>query len=336
MAALLRHPLPHMHLVLITRRDPPLPLSNMRARNLVAEVRVPDLRFSTAETAAFMRNVLGSPLPDPAIAVLVARTEGWITSLRLAALALRHSPDADAQLSALQNVDHNRYVADYLMSEVLAQVPSDLQDFLLRTALLDRICSSLCNAVLGHDELDVSSQLNLEWLEQNNLFTISLDTERRWYRYHHLFQSFLRSQLERRHGAGEVALIHTRASAWYAEQGLLENALQHALLGNDTPAAVRLMAAQRHALMDTEQWQFHDRMLRMFPAETVAAHPDLTLMAAWMARLGRFDLAHVLELLDQAETPRRTDGGSAGTCRSLARRNRHAAHHGGHRNGQRS
>ena len=181
-----------------------------------------------------MQNVLGVPLPDAAIAGLMARTEGWITSLRLVALALRYSADVDGRLSALQGVDHNRYVADYLMSEVLAQVPSALADFLLRTALLDRMCAPVCNALLGHDELDVSSQVNLEWLEQNNLFTISLDAEHRWYRYHHLFQSFLRSQLERRHGAGEVALLHTRASAWFAAHGLLEDALHHALLGHDT------------------------------------------------------------------------------------------------------
>ena len=302
LAALLRHPLPHMHLVLISRQDPPLNLSVMRARNVVAEVRVQDLRFSAAETAAFMQNVLGSPLPSAAIAGLMARTEGWITSLRLVALALRYSDDVDVQLSALQGVDHNRYVADYLMSEVLAQVPAALEDFLLRTAILDRMCAPVCNAVLGYDELDVSSQGHLEWLEQNNLFTISLDAEHRWYRYHHLFQSFLQSQLERRLGAEEVARLHTRASAWFAAHGLLEDALHHALLGHDAPSAVRLMAEHRHALMDTEQWQLHERLLRMFPAATVAADPDLTLMAAWMARLGRFDLAHVSELLDRAES----------------------------------
>ena len=175
------------------------------------------------------------------------------------ALALRYSDDVGGRLIALQGIEHNRYVADYLMSEVLAQVSSTLEDFLLRTAIFDRLCAPVCNVVLGHDELDVSSQVNLEWLEQNNLFTISLDTERRWYRYHHLFQSFLRSQLARRHGAGEVALLHIRASAWFANHGQLEDALRHALLGNDTAAAVQLIAEHRHVLMNTEQWQFHDR-----------------------------------------------------------------------------
>ena len=171
----------------------------------------------------------------------------------------------------------------------------------MRTAILDRMCAPVCNAMLGYEERDASGQANLEWLEQNNLFTTSLDMERRWYRYHHLFQTFLRSRFEQRHGAEEVARLHTRASAWFAEHGQLEDALHHALLGQDITAATRLMAKHRHALMDTEQWQLHERALHMFPAETVAAQPDLTLMAAWMARLGRFDLAHVMQLLDQAE-----------------------------------
>ena len=249
-----------------------------------------------------MQNALGSPLPDEAIAALAEKTEGWITSLRLAALALRYSPDADSRIAELRALERNRNLTDYLMSEVLAQTPPAIEDFLLKTAILDRMCGPLCEALLGRDDLEESGQTRLEWLEQNNLFTVSLDNERRWYRYHHLFRSFLRNRLERRYDAGEVARLHTRASAWFARQGLLEEALQHALLGHDTPAAVRLMAEHRHALMDSEQWQLHERTFRMFPAETVAAYPDLLLMAAWMARLGGSDAAHVLDLVDRAES----------------------------------
>ena len=302
LTALLQPPAKHMHLVLITRKDPPLPQSVLLARNQMTEVRLHDLRFSADETAAFMQNALGSPLPDEAIAALAEKTEGWITSLRLAALTLRYSPDADSRIAELQALERNRNLTDYLMSEVLAQTPPAIADFLLKTAILDRMCGPLCEALLGRDDLEVSGQARLEWLEQNNLFTVSLDNERRWYRYHHLFRSFLRNRLEQRHDAGEVALLHTRASAWFARQGLLEEALQHALLGHDTPAAVRLMAEHRHALMDSEQWQLHERTFRMFPAETVAAYPDLLLMAAWMARLGGFDAAHVLDLVDRAES----------------------------------
>ena len=301
LTALLRHPLRHMHLVLISRRDPPLPLGIWRARNMVAEVRVQDLQFFADEITVFMHKVLGFPLPDVAIAGLLKRTEGWITSLRLVALALRYTDDIDNRLSALQGVDQNRYVADYLMSEVLAQASPEMQDFLLRTSILDRMSAPLCNAILDYGKFDTESQSNLERLEHNNLFTISLDSERRWYRYHHLLQSFLRSQLERRYGSDEVMRLYARASAWFAEQDLLEDALLHALRGQDIAAAVRLMAEHRHALMDTEQWQLHNRVLRLFPSEAVEASLELTIMTAWRSRLGRSDLTHMQVLLDRAE-----------------------------------
>jgi LuxR family maltose regulon positive regulatory protein len=302
LTVLLQPPAKHMHLVLITRKDPPLPQSVLLARHQMAEVRLHDLRFAADEVATFMQNALGSPLPDEAIAALAEKTEGWITSLRLAALAVRHSPDADSRIAELQALERNRNLTDYLMSEVLSQTPPAIEDFLLKTSILDRMCGLLCEAVLGHDDLDRSGETRLEWLEQNNLFTASLDNERRWYRYHQLFRSFLRNRLEQRYDAGQVALLHARAGAWFARQGLLDEALHHALLGHDTPAAVRLMGEQRHALMDAEQWQLHERTFRMFPAEAVAAYPDLMLMAAWRTRLGGADAAQILNLVDRAES----------------------------------
>ena len=131
--ALLQPPAKHMHLVLITRRDPPLPQSVLLARHQMTEVRLHDLRFSADETAAFMQNALGSPLPDEAIAALAEQTEGWITSLRLAALALRYSPDADSRIAELRVLERNRNLTDYLMSEVLAQTSPAIEDFLLKT-----------------------------------------------------------------------------------------------------------------------------------------------------------------------------------------------------------
>ncbi len=298
---LLRPPAQRMHLVLIARKDPPLPKSLLLARKQLNEVRLTDLRFSADETAAFMQNALGSPLPAAAIAALADRTEGWIASLRLAALTLRYSPDTDSRVAELQALEHDRNLTDYLMSEVLAQTPPAIADFLLKTAILDRMCDPLCAALLGRADFEGRDQTPLEWLEQNNLFIVALDNERRWYRYHHLFRTFLRDRLERRCDAVEVARLHARAGAWFAGQDLLEEALQHALQGHDTPAAVRLMAEHRHALMDAEEWHFHERMLHMFAAETVTAHADLTLMAAWVARYARFfDLGRVLELLDRA------------------------------------
>jgi LuxR family transcriptional regulator, maltose regulon positive regulatory protein len=298
--ALLQPPARHMHLVLITRKDPPLPQSLLLARNQMTEVRVSDLRFSADEAAEFMQKALGARLPEEALGALAQKTEGWITSLRLAALTLRYRPDADSRLAELQALERNRNLTDYLMSEVLAQAPASVADFLLKTAILDRMCGPLCEALLGREDPEMSGQARLEWLEQNNLFTVSLDNERRWYRYHHLLRSFLRTRLEQQHNASEVALLHTRASAWLARQGLLEEALHHALRGHDIPAAVGLIAEHRHALMDSEEWQLHERTFRMFPAETVAEYADLLLMAAWRVRLGGFEATRVLSLIDRA------------------------------------
>ena len=205
LTALLQPPAKHMHLVLITRKDPPLSQSALLARNQMTEIRLSDLRFSADETATFMQNALGSPLPDEAIATLAEKTEGWITSLRLAALALRYSPDAHSRIAELRALERNRNLTDYLMSEVLAQTPPAIADFLLKTAILDRMCGPLCAALLGRADVDAGDQTPLEWLEQNNLFTVALDNERRWYRYHHLFRGFLRTRLERRYDAGEIA-----------------------------------------------------------------------------------------------------------------------------------
>ena len=149
LTALLQPPAKHMHLVVITRKDPPLSQSALLARNQMTEIRLSDLRFSAHETAEFMQNALASPLPDEAIATLMEKTEGWITSLRLAALALRYSPDADSRIAELRDLERNRNLTDYLMSEVLAQTPPAIADFLLKTAILDRMCGPLCAALLG-------------------------------------------------------------------------------------------------------------------------------------------------------------------------------------------
>ena len=215
--------------------------------------------------------------------MLADKTEGWAAGLRFATLTLRHGGDVDSHLAGLHA--ENRYVIDYLMSEVLSQVPPAMRRFLLKTSILDQVCSALGEAVIGPDDPECQPQEFLAWLEQAAMFTVALDTRGEWYRYHHLFRELLRDQLARQASAGEIATLHARASAWFARHGSLEEALQHALLGHDTPAAVRLLAEQRHALMDSEQWQLHERILRMFPAETVAEYPDLTLMAAWIARL---------------------------------------------------
>ena len=265
----------------------------------VAEIRGQDLRFSRAEIAEFVERTIGLSLTADALDVLADKTEGWATGLRLATLTLRYGDDVDSNLTRLHA--ENRYVTDYLMSEVLSNVSPSIRNFLVKTSILDQVCAPLGAALVCEDDPECDPQAYLAWLEQANMFTMALDSHGEWYRYHHLFQELLREQLAHQASAAEIDTLHIRASAWYSSQGSLEESLQHALLGHDMETAVSIIAEQRHALMDSEQWQLHERILHMFPADTIEKHPDLMLMAAWMARLGQFDLARSMELVDQAE-----------------------------------
>ena len=191
---------------------------------------------------------------------------------------------------------------DYLINEVQSHVPPAIQSFLLKTAILDRLCGPLCSAVIGPDSADCQPQTCLEWLEQNGMFTTALDTQGQWYRYHHLFQELLRARLMRQSSADEVAALHAPGQRVVCDRtGTLKKHYSHALAGQDTAAAVRLVAQHRHALMNDEQWLLLNRWLRLFPAETVAAHPDLLLLSAWIVDVARLDVGYVIDALDQAE-----------------------------------
>ena len=326
-SALLQHPLNRMHLVIATRQDPPLSLRLLRARAQITEIRGQDLRFSVPEIAIFMRQTLGARLTDEAIAVVAEKTEGWAAGLRLTTLTLGYSAEIDGQIARLHT--ENQFVMDYLVSEVLSHMPSAIQSFLLKTAVLDRLCGPLCSEVIGPDSADSDPQTYLEWLEKNGLFTTALDAQGQWYRYHHLFRELLQARLKRQSEAGEIEALHLRASAWFAANGFIDEALQHALAGRDMAAAVRLVAQHRHALMNDEQWLQLDRWLRLFRSETVAAYPDLLLLSAWIADVARLDVGYVIDTLDQAERLITADVGSARTRPPPDGRSRYAAHQDG-------
>ena len=163
---------------------------------------------------------------------------------------------------------------DFLISEVQSHLPPAIRSFLLKTAILDRLHASLCAEVIGSESAEYQPQTSLEWLVKNGMFTTALDTQGKWYRYHPLFQEFLRARLMQQSSDAEIAVLHLRASAWFARNGFIEEALHHALAGQDTTAAVRLVAQHRHALMNDEQWPVLNRWLSLFRAEAVAANPD--------------------------------------------------------------
>ncbi len=235
LAFLLKHMPPQMHLVIATREDPQLPLAHLRARGQLTELRAADLRFTSTEAAEFLNHVMGRSLSANDIAALETRTEGWIAGLHLAAISMRGYDDAASFIQSFTG--SHRFVLDYLVEEVLHQQPESVQSFLLQTSILDRLCGPLCDAVTM--DPSASGQETLEYLERANLFIVPLDNERRWYRYHHLFASFLR-QRQRLQGT-DVAELHIRASQWCEENGLEIKAFHHAVAANDVDRAARLV-----------------------------------------------------------------------------------------------
>ena len=243
---LLEHLPPQMHLVIATREDPQLPLARLRARGQLTELRATDLRFTPSEAAGFLNQVMGLNLSAEDIAALETRTEGWIAGLQLAAISLQGHQDTTSFIKSFTGSHH--FVLDYLVEEVLQQQPESLQTFLLRTSILDRLCGSLCDAVLLNPS--GSGQETLEYIEHANLFLVPLDNERRWYRYHHLFADLLRQRLQQRSASstgdevGDVTELHSRASVWYEDNGLEIEAVHHAAAAHDVARAERLIEGE--------------------------------------------------------------------------------------------
>jgi len=238
LAFLVEHLPSQMHLVIATREDPALPLARLRARGQLTELRAADLRFTPSEAAGFLHEVMNLDLSAEEVAALDARTEGWIAGLQLAAISLQGRPDVAGFIASFAGSHH--FVLDYLLEEVLQRQPDSVQAFLLRTSILDRLCGPLCDAVLL--DASASGQETLEYLDRANLFIVPLDTERRWYRYHHLFADLLR---QRRQliavSSGGVDEDHLRASDWFEANDLEIEAFQHAAAGHDVERAERLI-----------------------------------------------------------------------------------------------
>jgi LuxR family maltose regulon positive regulatory protein len=236
---LLEHMPPQMHLVILTRIDPPLPLARLRVRNQLLDIRADQLRFTQEEVAVFLNEAMGLTLSANDLTALEARTEGWIAGLQLAALSMQGSKDIHAFVLAFTGSHH--YVMDYLVEEVLKIQPKKVGAFLLQTSILDRLCGSLCEAVVDADATaPLDGQITLEALEEMNLFVIPLDDERHWYRYHHLFADVLRKRLEHQYPHLLPELCR-RASQWYEKNGFIAETIQNAIVAGDQDRAAQLI-----------------------------------------------------------------------------------------------
>jgi LuxR family maltose regulon positive regulatory protein len=280
LAFLIDHLPAQMRIIMIARSDPPLPLSRMRGRRELTEFRVDDLRFTPDEAAAFLNDAMGLNLSAEQVERLEQRTEGWIAGLLLAALSVEQE-DASADVIDSFGGDHH-YIFDYLAEEVLQRQPTDVQDFLLRTALLDRFTASLCDAVTGRS----GSQETIEYLTQANLFTIPLDQTRGWYRYHHLFAEFLAARYKANDPEGALE-THRRASDWFEEAGLRHDGIYHAVEAEDEERAVRQIEAVGLGLVMTGRIATLAGWLNSIPDFVIARNPVLSIFKAWLCLLDR-------------------------------------------------
>jgi LuxR family maltose regulon positive regulatory protein len=278
---LLEHQPPQMHLVITTREDPPLPLSRLRARGQITDIRQRDLQFTEEETAEFLRRMMGLDLSADDIIALQRHTEGWIAGLQLAALSMQQSDDARRGQFVAGLTGSHRYILDYLIEEVFQWQAPRMQDFLLKTSILDHLSAPLCDAVTGQDD----SQQVLLALDQANLFIIRLDESRQWYRYHRLFRDLLRTQ----RGALDVAALHRRAARWHEANGFLDEAMGHALAAEDWDEAERLMEPAGAQAINHGQFATLNRWLDALPEERLRGSPGLAAVKGWgLLALGQF------------------------------------------------
>ncbi len=330
-AFLLEHRPNSLHLVIASRSDPPLPLARLRARGQTVELRAADLRFTADEAAQFLNGVMGLHLDAGSVAALAEHTEGWIAGLQMAALSMRDRKDVLGFIEGFSGT--NRYILDYLLEEVLASQPPEIQRFLLCTSILERLTAPLCEAVLANDEGSKSesgdrttrpeslfirqSASILEYLEGANLFLVPLDDERIWYRYHQLFADLLRTQLQNSFGEQGVTRLHLYASEWYEQNGSILDAIYHASLASDFERIERLIEQNYIDMMNHGEMSWVRFWMGKLSKELVYRRPWLCLYEA-LSRSWFGQLEEANFLLNEAEKRIRSGVSAPGAQSMLA------------------
>jgi len=299
LAFLLDHAPVNLHLVLVSRVDPLLPLHRLRARGQILEIRAADLRFNSAEAAEFLHHVLALDLSEEAAALLTAQTEGWAAGLQLSALAMP-ATRAEQQAFIGRLAHNNRYILEYLTEEVLAQQPVAVRAFLQQTAVLEHLCAPLCDAVTQRAD----SQAMLAYLAQRNLFIQPVHApatavDLPWFRYHHLFAALLQGHL-RQQQPDQVAGLHRRAALWFAEQNAMETAVHHALAAADYALAANLLESHANEIVMQGRARLMEGWLRRLPPEALLALPRANLAFA-QALLLRGQFSQAEPFLQRAE-----------------------------------
>lgn len=300
--ALVERPPSNLHLVLITRTPPPLPLARLRASGALTEIRGDDLRFAPEEADAFFRANSSKELSAPARSRLQYLLEGWAVGMRLMALALHRVEDPDAYLRELPGAPGDS--RDYLLEQVMLDLPPEVQRWLFRVSVVERFSGGLLEALRPDDApVDGRSASGGELIEtmlRSDVFAIPLDTTGVWFRHHHLFRSFLQSELEKRATAEEVREIRLRASRWFEAEGMVDEAIRQAMRAGAADDAADILLRVRHGELNRDRAKSVERWLALLPSSLVAARPDLMIASAY-GMVERHELEAIPPLLATAE-----------------------------------
>lgn len=296
LAFILQHAPVQLHLIITSRSEPPLPLAHLRAQNALNWLTARDLRFTLAEAEQFLQHTMRLNLSAADILALDEQVEGWVTGLQLAGLALQEGVPLPQATSG-----NARYLVDYLAEQVFDNLPQNIQDFLLRTAVLDRFCADLCDALLldGQD-----SSASIRYLETANLFLIPLDSERTWYRYHHLFNEFLFNRLEARCQEDAISDLYHRSAQWHFHNDLPLVAVEFALKANDYPLAATIIREIGHEVLMFGEGLTLRQWIENLPVKLHHNDPRLALFYVWaLIRTGDYKQAKTIlkRIADQGQ-----------------------------------
>jgi LuxR family maltose regulon positive regulatory protein len=297
---LIEHLPTNLHLLITTRVDPPWPLARLRARNQIFEIRTRDLRFTLDEASRFLTQTMGLTIAPNEVATLDTRTEGWIAGLQLAALSLQKHQDIQKFLKAFTG--SHVFVADYLMEEVLQSQPEYIQTFLLKTSILKRVNGSLADAICESQ----NGKAILTEMYRGNLFTLALDDEGVWYRYHQLFSDLLQARLRQECSPAQINNLHQKAASWLAENGWSLEAVQHALVVKNFSLVALMLEQNAFKLLTRGELQTLSGWIQQLPEDLCWSNPQIIVAWLWTLTLSG-DVPRVMSLLAKAQTLLPTD-----------------------------
>jgi LuxR family transcriptional regulator, maltose regulon positive regulatory protein len=283
----LEYPPENLHLCIITRNDPPLKIGNLRAYNRLCEIRMIDLAFAEKEISVLYKNLLGFEISADISNKLLETTEGWVTGLRLMAYSV-HSPDRLEKL-LYEMKGNSLFVTEYLINEVLSAQQEHIQEFLLKSSILERFCSDLLEIlsppVKSTNKKVLRGSDFLNWLENTNMFLIPLDDEHKWYRYHTLFREILLKRLKEKLTHEQISTLNKKICKWFEDKNLIEEAINHALGAGDNELAADIVERSSARVLDSDEWLRLEKWLGMLPHDIVDSRPRLLVSLAWIGKI---------------------------------------------------